>query len=118
MSDGGKVGNGTVIAEAYHDDEQLSIKREKAKLERELNILEKIQNPGTLESAQPANLSESIDDSYRSLMYYRDMGRLDELNEVKDDFLIQLSTYQIVTERVQGFDQKSLMLVAFSLARR
>ena len=106
VSDGGKVGNGTVIAEAYHDDEQLSIKREKAKLERELNILEKIQNPGTLESAQPANLSESIDDSYRSLMYYRDMGRLDELNEVKDDFLIQLSTYQIVTERVQGFDQK------------
>ena len=106
VSDGGKVGNGTVIAEAYRDDEQLSIKREKAKLERELGILEKIQNPGTLESAQPASLSESIDDSYRSLIYYRDMGRLEELNEIKDDFLIQLSTYQIITEKVQGFDQK------------
>ncbi|WP_295079451.1 HlyD family efflux transporter periplasmic adaptor subunit [Ruminococcus sp.] len=106
VSDGGKVGNGTVIAEAYLDDEQLSIKREKANLERELSILEKIQNPGTLESAQPASLSESIDDSYRSLIYYRDMGRLEELNEIKDDFLIQLSTYQIITEKVQGFDQK------------
>ena len=106
VSDGGKVGNGTVIAEAYLDDAQLSIKREKAKLERELGILEKIQNPGTLESAQPASLSESIDESYRSLIYYRDMGKLDELNDVKDDLLIQLSTYQIVTDEVQGFDQK------------
>ena len=108
VSDGGKVGNDTVIAEAYLDDEQLSIKRELAKLQRELGILEKITNPGTLESAQPASLSDSINDSYRSLMYYRDMGRLDELKEVKDELLIQLSTYQIVTEEVQGFDQKML----------
>ena len=108
VSDGGKVGNDTVIAEAYLDDEQLSIKHELAKLGRELSILEKITNPGTLESAQPSSLSESINDSYRSLIYYRDMGKLDELNEAKDDLLIQLSTYQIVTDEVQGFDQKIL----------
>ena len=108
VSDGGKVGNDTVIAEAYLDDEQLSIKHELAKLQRELGILEKITNPGTLESAQPASLSESINDSYRSLIYYRDMGRLDELSDVRDDLLIQLSTYQIVTDEVQGFDQKKL----------
>ncbi|MBR5684423.1 MAG: hypothetical protein IKW96_14310 [Ruminococcus sp.] len=106
VSDGGKVGNDTVIAEAYLDDEQLSIKHELAKLGRELSILEKITNPGTLESAQPSSLSESISESYRSLIYYRDMGKLDELNDAKDDLLIQLSTYQIVTDEVQGFDQK------------
>ena len=61
VSDGGKVGSGTVIAEAYPSDEQLSIKRQKAMLQKELNILEKIQNPGTLESAQPASISEKID---------------------------------------------------------
>ena len=33
VSDGGKVGNGTIIADVYPSDEQLSIKREKAKLE-------------------------------------------------------------------------------------
>ena len=108
VSDGGKVGNDTVIAEAYLDDEQLSIKHELAKLNKELGILEKITNPGTLESAQPSSLSESISDSYRSLIYYRDMGNLDELSDVKDDLLIQLSTYQIVTDEVQGFDQKIL----------
>ena len=60
VSDGGKVGSGTIIAEVYPSDEQLSIKREKAKLENDLTILQKIQNPGTLEAAQPASLSDSI----------------------------------------------------------
>ncbi|WP_028519569.1 HlyD family efflux transporter periplasmic adaptor subunit [Ruminococcus flavefaciens] len=106
VADGGKVGSDTIIAEAYPDDEQLSIKREKAKLENELNILKKIQNPGTLESAQPASLSESIDTSYRSLIYYRDTGDYDELEKVKDDLLVQLSTYQIITNEVRDFNQK------------
>ncbi len=106
VSDGGKVGSGTVIAEAYPSDEQLSIKRQKAMLRKELNILEKIQNPGTLESAQPASISEKIDESYRSLIYYRDMGDYESLDTVKDDLLVQLSTYQIMTEEVQSFSQK------------
>lgn len=106
VSDGGRVGSGTIIAEAYPDDEQLSIKRQKAMLNKELNILEKIQNPGTLESAQPQNLSENIEESYRSLIYYRDMGDYEALDSVKDDLLVQLSTYQIITEEVQSFSQK------------
>ncbi|MBP5581893.1 MAG: hypothetical protein J6X85_08955, partial [Ruminococcus sp.] len=87
-------------------DEQLSIKRQKAALQKELNILEKIQNPGTMESAQPASISENINESYRSFIYYRDMGDYRSLETVKDDLLVQLSTYQIMTEEVQGFDQK------------
>ena len=106
VSDGGKVGSDTVIAEVYPSDEQLSIKRQKAMLQKELNILEKIQNPGTLESAQPASISENIDECYRSLIYYRDMGDYESLDTVKDDLLVQLSTYQIMTEEVQGFSQK------------
>ena len=106
VSDGGKVGNGSVIAEAYPSDEQLSIKHQKAVLSKELNILEKIQNPGTLESAQPASISENINESYRSFIYYRDMGDYESLDTVKDDLLVQLSTYQIMTDEAQGFDQK------------
>ena len=106
VSDGGKVGSGMIIAEAYSADEQLSIKHQKAKLEKELNILEKIQNPGTLESAQPAALSKSIDENYRSLVYCRDMGNYAELENVRDELLVQLSTYQIITDEVQGFAQK------------
>lgn len=106
VSDGGKLGNGSVIAEAYPSDEQLAIKHERAKLVKELGILEKIQNPGTLESAQPASLSDSIDENYRTLILCRDMKDYDTLASVKDNLLIQLSTYQIITDEVQGFDQQ------------
>lgn len=106
VSDGGKVGSGSVIAEVYPSDEQLSIKHERAKLEKELNILQKIQNPGTLESAQPAGLSDSIAENYRRLLYYRDIGDYEALSEVSEELLVKLSTYQIVTEEIQGFDQK------------
>ena len=106
VSDGGKVGNGTIIAEAYPSDDQLSIKHEKAKLEKELDVLQKIQNPGTLESAQPANLSDSIDENYRRLIYCRDKGDYDTLSEVSEELLVKLSTYQIITNEVQSFSQK------------
>lgn len=106
VSDGGKVGSGSVIAEVYPSDEQLSIKHERAKLEKELNILQKIQNPGTLESAQPAGLSDSIAVNYRRLLYCRDVGDYEALSEVSEELLVKLSTYQIVTEEIQGFDQK------------
>lgn len=106
VSDGGKLGNGSVIAEVYPSDEQLAIKHERAKLVKELGILEKIQNPGTLESAQPASLSDSIDESYRTLILCRDMKDYDTLGTVKDNLLIKLSTYQIITDEVQGFKQQ------------
>lgn len=106
VSDGGKLGNGSVIAEAYPSDEQLSIKHERAGLVKQLAILEKIQNPGTLESAQPASLSDSIDENYRTLILCRDMKDYATLDTVKDNLLIQLSTYQIITDEVQGFTQQ------------
>ena len=106
VADGGKVGSDTIIAEAYPDDEQLSIKREKAKLEKELNILKKIQNPGTIESAQPSTLSASIEESYRSLIYSRDIRDYETLKRNMEDLVVDMSTYQIITKQVSGFNQQ------------
>jgi hypothetical protein len=97
VSDGGKVGSGTVIAQVYADDEQIKINREIASLQRELDVLSKIENPGTVESAQPIELSADIEETYRNLIYYRDMGDYDNIASDMEDFLVQMSTYQIVT---------------------
>ena len=72
VPDGGKLGNGTIIAMAYPTDEQLSLNSERERLRRQLSILKKIQNPGTRESAQPAGVSANISESYRKLLYDRD----------------------------------------------
>ncbi len=106
VADGGKVGNDTVIAHVYNDDSQITRNREIAQLERELSILEKIQNPGTLESAQPASLSERIGESYRSLIYSRDMKNYSALKEEFEELLVGMSTYQIATQQVSGFEQQ------------
>ena len=103
VTDGGRLGNGSVISQVYQTDEQIKKDREIEKLSGELDILNKIQNPGTLESAQPANLSEEIEETYRSLIYSRDMGDFDEIGNSMVDFLVDLSTYQIVTEEASDF---------------
>lgn len=106
VTDGGKVGIGTVIANVYPDDEQIGRNREINSLEKELDILKKIQNPGTLESAQPASLSENISESYRSLIYNRDMHNYSELRDEIENLIVQMSTYQIITKSVSGFNQQ------------
>lgn len=103
VADGGKLGNGTVIAEVYSDDRQLSINREKRKLENRLEILRKIQNPGTLQSAQPAALSENIEECYRELIYSRDKNDYTSVRSSMDDLLVKMSTYQIITNEVADF---------------
>ena len=44
VSDGGKLGKGSIIAEAYPDENQIAINRQIESLSKELAILEKIQN--------------------------------------------------------------------------
>ncbi len=106
VADGGKVGCGTVIAEVYPDNEQIMRSREIAQLEHELDILKKIQNPGTRESAQPASLSASIGESYRTLIYSRDMKDYSALRNEMENLVVGMSTYQIITKEVTGFDQQ------------
>lgn len=106
VADGGKTGGGTIIAEVYPDDEQIARNRQIAQLEKELSILKKIQNPGTLESAQPASLSENINESFRSMIYSRDMKDYDALKGEMESLLVEMSTYQIITQQVTGFNQQ------------
>lgn len=106
VSDGGKLGMGSIIAQAYPDDTQITINRQIAELERKLAILEKIQNPGTLESAQPLSLSASIEENYRNFIYCRDIKDYDAIKSDLDNLVVQMSTYQIITNEVTDFNQQ------------
>ncbi len=106
VSDGGKLGMGSIIAEVYPTDAQISINREIDRLEKELAILEKIQNPGTLESAQPLNLSASIEENFRNYIYCRDIKDYETVKSDIDTLLVEMSTYQIITNEVTDFNQQ------------
>lgn len=106
VSDGGKLGKGSAIAEIYADERQIDIKQQISDLNDELSILEKIQNPGTLESAQPANISGLIDEQYKNIINSRESRNLEELNSQKNEFLILMSTYQLITDSNINFSDR------------
>lgn len=106
VPDGGRLRSGSIIAQAYPNDEQITISKEIDSLTKQLSILKKIQNKGTLESAQPASLSETIEENYRNLIYCRDMKDYTTLQSTMDTLLVQMSTYQILTSEVENFDQQ------------
>ncbi|MBE6855635.1 MAG: hypothetical protein E7501_08300 [Ruminococcus sp.] len=106
VSDGGKLGIGTTIADIYADETQIDIRRQISVLEEELALLQKIQNPGTSESAQPANLSGLIEERYKALTTARERMDLTALREEKDDILVLLSTYQKITNSEVDFSAR------------
>lgn len=104
VPDGGKLGTGSVIAQVYENDSQIIVNREIEKLENQLAILNKIQNPGTLESAQPASLSKNIESAYRNLIYNCDTKDYSSVESEAEELLVLLSTYQIVTDEITNFN--------------
>ena len=106
VSDGGKVGKGSVIAEIYPSSEQIQINRQISSLEDELALLKKIQNPGTVESAQPSSLSVLIQEQYRNLIYYRDLKNYSKISEKEENLLVYLSTYQLLTNSNVSFTDR------------
>ncbi len=106
VSDGEKLGLNSVIASVYPSDEQISINRQIDELENQLAILEKIQNPGTLESAQPLSLSANIGENFRNYIYCRDIKDYSTVKSDLETLLIEMSTYQIITNEVTDFNQQ------------
>ena len=112
VSDGGKLGIGSTIANVYSSETQIGIKQRIAALEKEYSLLERISNPGTAKTAQPSNLSELFTEHYKEFLYHREQGDLSVLPEQSDEMVVLLSTYQLVTGQDGGYDKKMLEIRA------
>lgn len=103
VPDGGKLANGSAIAEIYADESQIDVKQKLSELENEMSILQKIQNPGTIQSAQPANLSALIKERYHNIINAREKGNISDIRDDSDELVVLLSTYQLVTDEAVDF---------------
>ncbi len=106
VADGGKLGIGSVIANVYSSESQIEIKQRMDHLENELSLLERISNPGTTQTAQPSNISGLFDETYRSYLYSREKGDLSDLQSQKEEMVVLLSTYQLVTQSDISYDAR------------
>lgn len=99
IPDGGKMATGDVIAEIYADSGAIERQQKIEALEAQLDVLERISNPGTLEQAQPADLSRQISEYYQTFVQNRDKGKLTAAAASEEQFLEAYSTYQIVISK-------------------
>ncbi len=106
VSDGAKVGVGSVIAEIYPSEEQIDLRRRIAEKEDELAMLRKIENPGTKENAQPANLSTLIEEQYKNMVRFRELGQFPSMVESKEEMTVLMSTYNKVTNPKLDFTNR------------
>ena len=112
VSDGGKLGIGSPIATVYSTDTQIGIKQRIAALEKEYAVLERISNPGTTQTAQPSSISELFTQHYKDFLYRREQGDLAGLEEQREEMVVLLSTYQLVTGQDTGYAKKMLEIQA------
>ncbi len=106
VADGGKLGIGSVIANVYSSENQIEIKQRIERLEASLALLERISNPGTTQTAQPSNISALFTETYKSFLYQREQGDLSNLQSEREDMVVLLSTYELVTGKDISYDAK------------
>ncbi len=106
IDDGGKIGVNTVIAEVYATNSNAEATRRIEELEHELSVLQSIQNLGTIEAAQPAEVTSKINDNYQGIMRCMETGDMDGLKEEREQLFINLCTMQIITGEISSFDDR------------
>lgn len=106
VPDGGKVGTGGVIANVYSSENQIEIEQKITSLQNELYLLERISNPGTTQTAQPSNIAELFTQTYKDYLHYREQHALEELEASREEMVVLLSTYQLITGRDSGYAEK------------
>lgn len=106
IPDGGKVSKNSAVAYIYNDEESIEAKQDIEKLQSELDILTKIENPGTTEVAQPSYLTSLIQEKYLSIAYNKELGNMEKVATAKSELLVQLSTMQIVTDSENSFQSR------------
>jgi len=106
VNDGGKLSLGETVAQIYTDENQIQINDRIAAIDQEIALLEKIQNPGTQEVAQPAYLASLIDEKYKDIIFCKETGNLSKFSSEKEELLVYLSTMQYVTKEISDFKDK------------
>lgn len=118
VNDGSRLSKNEVAANIYTDEEQIQLKEDIQSLEKEISVLEKIQNPGTKEVAQPAYLASLIEEKYKQLSLCKETGNLEQLKDVKEELLIYLSTMQYVVAKDSNAESSEIQANIDSLRNK
>lgn len=104
--DGSKIAKDSVVAYVYKTENDIFINQQIAKLKEEVALLEKEQNPGTTDVAQPEFISSLIDEKYQTITTLIAKNDLTALAEERKNFQSLLGIYQIVINEETDYNDR------------
>lgn len=106
VQDGEKVSKDGVIAELYATTEAASAQKQLEDLTEQIQLLESLGDPGDTYAADQETIDKKISQQLFSLLENVNTGEYLEMKEQQDDFLYMLNERQIVTGKVENFDDR------------
>lgn len=110
--DGSKIAKNSVIAYVYDNPSNIQVNQELKKLNSELSMLKKVQNPGTTKVAQPEFLSKLIDEKYQSITNCIENNDMTKLLTEKEELLTLMNIMQIVIGKESNYNERQSYLEA------
>lgn len=106
IDDGGKVSKGGTVAELYATEQDAAAQQQIETLNLQISQLQKLSNPGSTYAADQDTLTKQISQKLIALLQQSALGEYDTLEETREDLLYVLNERQIVTNKVENFDDR------------
>ena len=105
-TDGSKVSVGSTIANVYKSQDDVAAQNQIEKLKNSISMLERAQNPGTINYVQPDTLKTKIDNEYNDMLTSSLKKDYTSLSKTKNDLSVVLNIYNIITGSVKNYSDQ------------
>ncbi len=103
---GGKVAKGGVVADVYSTEQDAAAYRQIEELDKEIEQLTSLNNPGDTYAANPDLLDEQINQKFTELLQLIQDEEFSSLAEASDSFLYLVNQRQVVTGEITDFNSR------------
>ena len=104
--DGNKVSVGSVIANIYSSSDDVVNQQRISKIMNKISVLNRAQNPGTINYVQPDTLRTKIDTEYKRMLSYSLSNNYTALDSSKNDLSVVIDIYNIITGNVTDYNEQ------------
>ncbi|MBR6102743.1 MAG: hypothetical protein IKP95_09960 [Ruminococcus sp.] len=101
--DGSKISTGNKLADVYSSTSDLLKKKQADRYNSLAEYLERAQNPGASQYVQPESINAKIEAEYKKIIQNAQKGDLTAVSDARDEFFLQSSIYNIITERSENY---------------
>ena len=105
-NDGSKISVGNTIANVYKNQEDIFAQKQIERLKNTISMLERAQNPGTINYVQPDTLKIKIDNEYNEILTNSLKKDYSSLSKTKNDLSIVLNIYDILTGNTKDYSKQ------------